>query len=455
MRADNVRRLTAAGWQAALDHGVRRLVDLRFEEERLDEPDAARRRRGRRDLALRPPRSRGRARVRRARSRRRPTSPPSSPPATSGPSRSAAERVAAAVAAVADSDPADGVVIHCFAGKDRTGIVSALLLGVAGVPDEIVAADYAASEPNMGPLFDRWIATRGRRGRARAAAEARAGRARDDARPCSAGSRESAGGAAAYLRQAGLTEEQVGRLRAAARRALAAVNVRRGSEPVRRRRRARGAPARPRAARAPPSPPACSSARASSQSASAGLRGSSGPWRYVPIAALDATAFESRAAVVAVPCEHAPERGRAGIEQRPAGVVLEARHGRRDPVEVDLEQHVADQAPLARDRLEREDARSRRSRSRRGRGSRARAAGSRRTPRGAPSPSRRLAAAPRPGRRGRARRAPARDPGRRRRRSGRTTDGSSGSPGSTAVTSSAWPRSAARRAKTAMLPRSA
>ena len=40
VRADNVRRLTPAGWQAALDHGVRRVVDLRFENEVPGEPDA-------------------------------------------------------------------------------------------------------------------------------------------------------------------------------------------------------------------------------------------------------------------------------------------------------------------------------------------------------------------------------------------------------------------------------
>ena len=40
VRADNVRRLTGAGWQAALDHGVRRVVDLRFESEVPGEPDA-------------------------------------------------------------------------------------------------------------------------------------------------------------------------------------------------------------------------------------------------------------------------------------------------------------------------------------------------------------------------------------------------------------------------------
>ncbi|MCY4527678.1 MAG: tyrosine-protein phosphatase [Chloroflexi bacterium] len=36
-------------------------------------------------------------------------------------------------------------IYHCAAGTDRTGIVSALLLSLAGVPDETVIADYALS----------------------------------------------------------------------------------------------------------------------------------------------------------------------------------------------------------------------------------------------------------------------------------------------------------------------
>jgi protein-tyrosine phosphatase len=36
-------------------------------------------------------------------------------------------------------------IFHCAAGRDRTGILSALLLGLAGVTDEQIAADYLAS----------------------------------------------------------------------------------------------------------------------------------------------------------------------------------------------------------------------------------------------------------------------------------------------------------------------
>jgi protein-tyrosine phosphatase len=36
-------------------------------------------------------------------------------------------------------------LVHCTAGKDRTGIVTAFTLSALGVPDEIIAADYALS----------------------------------------------------------------------------------------------------------------------------------------------------------------------------------------------------------------------------------------------------------------------------------------------------------------------
>lgn len=37
------------------------------------------------------------------------------------------------------------MLFHCTAGKDRTGVTAALLLAVLGVPDHIIAADYALS----------------------------------------------------------------------------------------------------------------------------------------------------------------------------------------------------------------------------------------------------------------------------------------------------------------------
>ncbi|MBN1836444.1 MAG: tyrosine-protein phosphatase, partial [Spirochaetales bacterium] len=55
---------------------------------------------------------------------------------------------------LADADPG-AVLFHCVVGKDRTGIVAALLLELAGVPREAVLADYAASGLFLEPLVDR------------------------------------------------------------------------------------------------------------------------------------------------------------------------------------------------------------------------------------------------------------------------------------------------------------
>jgi protein-tyrosine phosphatase len=52
------------------------------------------------------------------------------------------EAVVGAVRAIAQAEGGASVV-HCAAGKDRTGVVTALCLAVAGVPDEEIVADYA------------------------------------------------------------------------------------------------------------------------------------------------------------------------------------------------------------------------------------------------------------------------------------------------------------------------
>ena len=47
------------------------------------------------------------------------------------------------------------LVVHCTAGKDRTGLVIALILGLAGVPAITIAADYAVSSRCLSPVLER------------------------------------------------------------------------------------------------------------------------------------------------------------------------------------------------------------------------------------------------------------------------------------------------------------
>lgn len=43
-----------------------------------------------------------------------------------------------------------GVLVHCTAGKDRTGVCSALMLDAVGVQRDAIVADYAATAENLG-----------------------------------------------------------------------------------------------------------------------------------------------------------------------------------------------------------------------------------------------------------------------------------------------------------------
>ena len=62
--------------------------------------------------------------------------------------------LATAVAAIAESEP--GIVIHCLAGPDRTGIVVAMTLAAIGVPDDEIVADYVASDAELAEDYVRF-----------------------------------------------------------------------------------------------------------------------------------------------------------------------------------------------------------------------------------------------------------------------------------------------------------
>ncbi|WP_323039308.1 tyrosine-protein phosphatase [Gemmobacter sp.] len=63
-----------------------------------------------------------------------------------------------AVLATIAAAPEGAVLFHCTAGKDRTGIIAALLLGAADVERDDIVADYAQTGANIVPLVERLLA---------------------------------------------------------------------------------------------------------------------------------------------------------------------------------------------------------------------------------------------------------------------------------------------------------
>jgi len=64
------------------------------------------------------------------------------------------ERTARIIAAIARARPG-GVAFHCGIGRDRTGLITILVLALAGVAPEDIAADYALSADRVRTLLGR------------------------------------------------------------------------------------------------------------------------------------------------------------------------------------------------------------------------------------------------------------------------------------------------------------
>ena len=210
VRADSIRRLSDDGWAALVDYGVRTVVDLRQHSELEADPP--------RELPVdvvhvplfgSP-------------------DPDAAYWAEMDALADAASGLAAgkaaiyldhlerfrlfvrdAIEAVARA-PEGAVLVHCQVGKDRTGLVTALLLRLAAVSHDEIASDYAASEEYLRPATEAYIAS--------AADEAdRAFRLRLTATPAEAMRdvlttlEERYGSVAGYLRAAGLAEPDVAR----------------------------------------------------------------------------------------------------------------------------------------------------------------------------------------------------------------------------------------------------
>jgi protein tyrosine/serine phosphatase len=62
------------------------------------------------------------------------------------------ERSAEVLRTIATAPPG-GVAFHCQGGRDRAGQISMLVLALAGVEPEAIAADYALSDERLRPLY--------------------------------------------------------------------------------------------------------------------------------------------------------------------------------------------------------------------------------------------------------------------------------------------------------------
>ncbi len=67
------------------------------------------------------------------------------------------ESMASVINAVAANIQQGAVLVHCAGGKDRTGIIIALLLSLAGVPRDTIIEDYALSETLLEPSHSAWL----------------------------------------------------------------------------------------------------------------------------------------------------------------------------------------------------------------------------------------------------------------------------------------------------------
>lgn len=140
IRSDNLDRLTPAGWEALAGYGVQTVIDLRNDIEREAEPYPC----GLEVVPVPIEDDTDEEFIRQWR-------PFSTPHYYRAALERWPKRTAAAFAAIARAGPG-GVVIHCGLGRDRTGLVVMLLLALARVTPDEIAADYEMSAGRLPPL---------------------------------------------------------------------------------------------------------------------------------------------------------------------------------------------------------------------------------------------------------------------------------------------------------------
>ena len=198
-RSDSLHALTAAGAQALTDLGIRSSIDLRSEREVGAEPSA---------LSLDP----RFAYVHRPLEAGLLTAP-------EGLETLGAfyvyriENAKASFLSILETLAGGDIfpaIVNCTVGKDRTGLVIALLLGLAGVPRSFVMEDYVLTERYASELIARFV-------------ERRRADGREWMLECPPEAMEAAldhldrryGGAEGYVREIGVSDEAVGAIRSA------------------------------------------------------------------------------------------------------------------------------------------------------------------------------------------------------------------------------------------------
>ncbi len=202
VRSDNLCRLTHLGRQALMRYGIRTVIDLRSADELLLETDPFSR--GDMDevaYVSAPLMTAEFLRLYEA---------GLTQPFEIALLRECRPALAALFTAIASS-PAGGVLVYCHAGKERTGIASALLLALAGVPNALIAEEYARSDDYLEPLYAAWAAARPVEERN---AMAKGFRFSPSRMLAALGYLdERYGGAAEYLRSTGIDEGDLARVR--------------------------------------------------------------------------------------------------------------------------------------------------------------------------------------------------------------------------------------------------
>ena len=67
----------------------------------------------------------------------------------------ASANVVTALRLLAERPDDGGTIVHCAVGKDRTGVVIGILLGILGVRREAIVADYVATASNLPAILER------------------------------------------------------------------------------------------------------------------------------------------------------------------------------------------------------------------------------------------------------------------------------------------------------------